>query len=176
MVLYLGDRFVVLHDAFNHSERGHVCHVKNNALQGKKLEPSELSEIFDAKAQYLQKLKFKTIIEELDIPLLTLLKDDVTGELFLKKPVDWRGRNIVHLYVSTSKSAVDRYMRTTMSLLELLTLPNEDVGYVTLETSRGVVIACRRVKVSELSSEFLPSETAMFDKTSFALCEVQSII
>lgn len=163
-VLYLGDRFVVLHDAFNHSERGCVCHVKNNVLQGK-LEPSELSEIFDPTAQYLQKLKFITIIGEFDIPLLTLSKDADTGKLFLKKPINWLGQHVTNLYVSTSKSAMDRYMQNTMSFLELLTLPNEDVGYVTLETPRGVILSCLRVKVSELSSEFFSNETAVFDKT-----------
>jgi len=116
-------------------------------------------------------LTFVRSIEEYEGPILSELSDD-SGTPYLEKAVDCsRDQKIFRsLVVVSSPHAIEEYLAGRMSMLDLLTLPNESKGILVDTKFRtgertGEVVRSARVDISTLPSGYLPDPTAMYDET-----------
>lgn len=102
-------------------------------------------------------------LEEFDGPILTehLGKD---GKVYIEKWCTYEGQSAQFLLVRSSPEAIVKYLGGHMTMLELLTKPNSDIGFLVVHD--GVKITgARHVQVSTLPSHYLPSPDTKHDKT-----------
>jgi hypothetical protein len=102
-------------------------------------------------------------IEAFDGPILSELRD-ADGVPYLEK---WctHGDNFVRLLVvRTTHEAVGEYVAGRVSMLDLLTRPNGDAGFI-VDYAGGELYSVEPVCVSTLPDSWLPMSTAMHDES-----------
>lgn len=112
-------------------------------------------------------LTFVRSIEEYEGPILSEFRDD-SGTPYLEKWVDCSHdqKTSRFLVVASNASAIEEYLAGQLSMLDLLTLPNENKGIlVDTKMRTGEVVRSARVDIRTLPTEYMPDSTAMYDET-----------
>lgn len=105
-------------------------------------------------------------IEYYDGPLLSEFLDS-DGISYLEKwcSCDYSRGVQRYLRVSSTQHAIQEYMAGRMSMLDLLTKPNEDIG-ILVDYAGGKIVGSTLALVSDLAStKYLPEPDAMYDET-----------
>lgn len=112
-------------------------------------------------------LTFVRSIEEFDGPILSEFRDD-SGTPYLEKWVDCSHEHKTSrfLVVVSTPHAIEEYLAGQLSMLDLLTVPNQNVGMlVDTKWKTEEVVRSARVDVRDIPPGYMPDPTAMYDET-----------
>lgn len=110
----------------------------------------------------LPKLAWVRDLEAFEGPILSEY-EDADGALFLQKWCAYVDGAVRFLVVRSHRLVVADYLNGDMSMLDLLTKPNDDAGWLVDRVGdevRNVIQA----RVSELPPKYLPKPSAMHDE------------
>lgn len=111
----------------------------------------------------LPELTWVRDLEAFDGPILSEYRD-ASGVPYLEK---WctHGDNFVRfLVVRSTRAAIDAYLDGYTSMLDLLTKPNSDTGFM-VDYAGGELYSVEPVRVSELPESYLPKASAMHEES-----------
>ena len=112
-------------------------------------------------------LTFVRSIEEYEGPLLTEFCDDY-GVPYLEKwcTCSHEQKTTRSLVVKSTPRAIEEYLAGQLSMLDLLTHPNQNVGMlVDTKFRTGEVVRSALVDIRTIPPEYMPDPTAMYDET-----------
>ena len=100
-------------------------------------------------------------LEEFDGPILTEWISD-KGNIYVEKWCTNKGGVTRTLFVRSNHMAINAYLNGTMSMMELLTGPNDNYGML-VDRNKDGIVGVTRVQVPTLPASYLPSPTTMHD-------------
>lgn len=106
-------------------------------------------------------LHFVRDLEEFDGPILSELRAE-KGGLYLEKWCAHDGGTVRTLVVRTEQRAIAEYLAGRMSMLNLLTIPSDDVGFI-VDRVGDTIQAVYMIRVSILPPKYLPRSVAYHD-------------
>lgn len=112
-------------------------------------------------------LTFVRSIEEYDGPILSEFRDN-SGTPYLETWVDCSHdqKTSRFLVVVSTPRAIEEYLAGQLSMLDLLTVPNQNIGMlVDTKWKTDEVVRSARVDVRDIPSAYMPDPTAMYDET-----------
>jgi hypothetical protein len=101
-------------------------------------------------------------LEEFEGPILSELAGE-DGSVWLEKWCACHNGEPRTLVVKSSRHSVDEYLDGRASMLDLLTIPNKNSGFL-VDSSRHGLVVCE-VWVSELPESYLPKPSAMHNES-----------